>query len=594
MKLTPKTIDWGRNPAVTRESIESNFKTLFDAFNELSVQKLDGVSLSVMDSDRILSGSTDLSSIFVSIGSIHDLIRIVAGKNVTTGGTENRPIINVSDAPSFAKIMSGVTDLSDLFLTKSEAKLINTPDVGNNIEVVPIKGKPTMSVVSDPEFKDIRSRSITFESGKFNDILYKGRPLEEFLPSYKMSDGTPYLRLRAIDWGKNPAMMRDDIDSNFRSIIQAFNSLLEHKLDGVELRSLNALNILSGSTPLSSIFMAKDDDHDVVRIACGQNIVTGGTQNRPIIGVSTTPVFTSITGGSALFSSVVVNGRDISDIYYTKEEGRKISHPGLGKNLRHQNGDIHVVDNPSFSSISTEGITANTFSVERVTFCGRPLESWFGSHTFVQGGKNIITGGTDHNPVLSVVHNPDFSSIRSISGHIVELTATTMVSDRITAYGANLNELTIEGMVSIKSGDISLNNDLHLHNGCITMGIEPDREVSSFLRTKLRVMASDSSPIHYAIIAQNNKHLDKRVLNDQSVDFVVRGDGNVGIGAFDGLSSKLTIKSPLGYDQLRLANSFTPKDSNDTRGSIGDIAWDDDYTYVRTSQGWRRSQLQSF
>jgi hypothetical protein len=46
-----------------------------------------------------------------------------------------------------------------------------------------------------------------------------------------------------------------------------------------------------------------------------------------------------------------------------------------------------------------------------------------------------------------------------------------------------------------------------------------------------------------------------------------------------------TNKSPTG---------FTPANSGDSYGDVGNIAWDDDYVYVKTSNGWKRAQLSSW
>lgn len=40
--------------------------------------------------------------------------------------------------------------------------------------------------------------------------------------------------------------------------------------------------------------------------------------------------------------------------------------------------------------------------------------------------------------------------------------------------------------------------------------------------------------------------------------------------------------------------TYTPSGSTDTNGSIGNLTRDEDYLYVKTSSGWRRSNLQSF
>ena len=69
--------------------------------------------------------------------------------------------------------------------------------------------------------------------------------------------------------------------------------------------------------------------------------------------------------------------------------------------------------------------------------------------------------------------------------------------------------------------------------------------------------------------------------------------GNIGINN-ESPTSKLDIIETTGYQQLRLRTSYTPTSTADSDGEIGDIAWDDDYIYIKTSIGWRRSTLTSF
>lgn len=56
----------------------------------------------------------------------------------------------------------------------------------------------------------------------------------------------------------------------------------------------------------------------------------------------------------------------------------------------------------------------------------------------------------------------------------------------------------------------------------------------------------------------------------------------------------LDISAATGYNQLRLRTSFTPASTADANGNIGDIAWDDNYMYIKTASGWRRTALADF
>lgn len=59
-------------------------------------------------------------------------------------------------------------------------------------------------------------------------------------------------------------------------------------------------------------------------------------------------------------------------------------------------------------------------------------------------------------------------------------------------------------------------------------------------------------------------------------------------------TSLLDIGSINGYAQLRLRNTYTPANTADSNGEAGTIAWDENYLYLKTATGWKRTQLSTF
>ena len=59
-------------------------------------------------------------------------------------------------------------------------------------------------------------------------------------------------------------------------------------------------------------------------------------------------------------------------------------------------------------------------------------------------------------------------------------------------------------------------------------------------------------------------------------------------------TSALDINGTDAFKQLRLRKPFTPASSDDPKGEVGDIGWDDSYIYIKTSTGWKRTSLESF
>jgi hypothetical protein len=75
---------------------------------------------------------------------------------------------------------------------------------------------------------------------------------------------------------------------------------------------------------------------------------------------------------------------------------------------------------------------------------------------------------------------------------------------------------------------------------------------------------------------------------------VIDMSGNLGVGTATP-TARMDVSGSTGYNQLRMRTSFTPKGTaTDFNGNAGDIAWDNNYLYVKTSLGWKRTALSTF
>jgi hypothetical protein len=81
--------------------------------------------------------------------------------------------------------------------------------------------------------------------------------------------------------------------------------------------------------------------------------------------------------------------------------------------------------------------------------------------------------------------------------------------------------------------------------------------------------------------------------NEASEVIRIINNGNAGFGT-QTPTAKVHINGATGYNQLRLATSYTPTSSTDPNGNVGDFAWDDNYLYIKTSVGWKRAALSAF
>jgi len=100
------------------------------------------------------------------------------------------------------------------------------------------------------------------------------------------------------------------------------------------------------------------------------------------------------------------------------------------------------------------------------------------------------------------------------------------------------------------------------------------------------------------------------IAEDNNIDLNYNGNHETSIGGgvtvVNGVSDEedstiLTNNNGLflidpGIQSKRIinTNNYTPINSDDEYGQIGETVWDDDYIYIKTNSGWRRSNLESF
>lgn len=98
--------------------------------------------------------------------------------------------------------------------------------------------------------------------------------------------------------------------------------------------------------------------------------------------------------------------------------------------------------------------------------------------------------------------------------------------------------------------------------------------------TALVVLGTDTLPSgHFA------------VYNDSPLSNYFRGRLGSGTSA---PTAQLDVNGTTGYNQLRLRSSYTPTGTSDPNGAVGDIAWDENYFYVKTPSGWKRALLSTW
>ena len=90
----------------------------------------------------------------------------------------------------------------------------------------------------------------------------------------------------------------------------------------------------------------------------------------------------------------------------------------------------------------------------------------------------------------------------------------------------------------------------------------------------------------YGFIAQQLEKVDNHLT------FTSKGSGYMGVRN-DAITPLIVESIKEIYNNPSIPN-YTPTSSNDTYGNVGNITTDDDYLYIKTNNGWKRTSLQSF
>lgn len=218
----------------------------------------------------------------------------------------------------------------------------------------------------------------------------------------------------------------------------------------------------------------------------------------------------------------------------------------------------------------------------------------------------------------------DYSNNRQIKQRIL----TNTVLSGSTILGATFSSLpygpdpdmsgiseTISGTTGTFSGNTGSTvftfNDSRLNLGSSSLSaITPSN--SGITQTTGNVFTAST----YTIIDDNIVNLEYTGI---SYTFRVTGMTDIGSGNYTGSTSStnikvlsastldytgrtiwcsipgiLTVENKIETNKLSITNDFTPSGTTDTNGSIGSVAWDDNYLYIKRNIGWGRTSLSGF
>ncbi|MBC7849137.1 MAG: hypothetical protein H7Y31_05350, partial [Chitinophagaceae bacterium] len=296
-------------------------------------------------------------------------------------------------------------------------------------------------------------------------------------------------------------------------------------------------------------------------------------------------------------------------------------------------GGTFIHSKPIFSRADAVPFTFNRVAVHQHNGSVSPNEVVIWGHNINKGGGSLITGlpGIGYSLESNFKPNPTDRWVESHefyitpAGRQIRLKSYTIdtKTDWIDFYHTTDNFY----IKNPKTGDVyfrldnnSANNqqlslgfwkvDLNTSNKQMQFqSAIPDAELymaanwkSVYLPGLTLQTGGDVHLLSNSLVSLNDKGVGLGSLSNryESVNAMTYRGANLmlkaGWEAYDSQAATATldVDGVQGYNQIRLRKPYTPKNSNDSNGSVGDVAWDENFMYVKTASGWKRTKLESF
>jgi hypothetical protein len=258
-----------------------------------------------------------------------------------------------------------------------------------------------------------------------------------------------------------------------------------------------------------------------------------------------------------------------------------------------QGGKINITS-PNFASIGYILATEPSAPMNRTIYLGSGLDQYanengtnisirggvggYSPASYIFNGGNITINGGEQGANGAkgniILNNQVYGNVGIQTGAPV----SNLEVDQGTMGGGTVSNdaggTTVRGISTLFTNTFKVGDSITINGQTVAI-----RAITSDTRMTTDAIGSADSSATYTLRGGSR--------------FNVKGNGTVGIG-MTVPTSQLDILGVKGYSQLRLRTPYTPTSSSDSNGNIGDISWDENYIYVKTASGWKRSTLGTF
>lgn len=339
-QVSASTVSAGSNISVNNIGIDYTISTVASpSFNNITWSGTGTgniLSANTISASTINSGSTNLSSLFVN--------GINAGSNITLGGSSKYPTINVASSPSFNNItFSGtatgnILSANTISATTFYSGSTNLQSVLSNVSPSIANGLNTYTGTSGT------LRTVNISAATLNNLTVTGNTILSSTTATTwniLNSGTTNVNIS--DYSNN--IIRTGVTVS--NIIGGTGNTINNDLRNVQIiggnnitgtttnhaytynfvvtgtsgGNLYATRIFSGNTDLSTLFGAGSY---VQSVGATGNLSTGGTSTNPVISITSTPSFTTVSASTFVSGSTNLSSlfeRSITAGNYLQKSG---------------------------------------------------------------------------------------------------------------------------------------------------------------------------------------------------------------------------------------------------------------------------------
>lgn len=509
------------------------------SFNNLTASG--NTSLQSVSATTFYSGSTNLSALFAPFGSTGSSTFVQPGSNISTGGTAALPIINLVASPSVngltasgstsLQVFTGTTGYTTVELINSRTLNSANPErllvtdlnsqTGTNFSNT-IVAKSTNNNYAQLNITNLASgtsasadivatadngnENINFVDMGINSSTFNGS-IGVANDAYVYSTGNNLLIGNGTS-NKNVQIFTDNVSTSPILTISSASTISSVRINApiVSATTLSAGTYISGSTNLYQIFAPFGSTGSSTFVQPGTNTYTGGTSSLPTVNISAATLASLSVSGSSTFSSISATTVSASTFYSGTTELSSLFTVSLsgGNNISvagtNLNPSIRTINNPNFNNLTASG-TTTTPTIVGGSSTTQTLTYKTTTGVGATGSDHIFQAGTNGGTELMRLTNAGvliMGGTTPLGSETISLQSNANTVSQIIARNTN-NGTAARALVSMQNNPAMGVSLQQLGTGYTTSGIlvQGKAVINSANNFGMNIGTSDAYPLQF-------------------------------------------------------------------------------------------------